>query len=90
MANCTKDLSPSDVVAHLGCSRRLAELRFSQVSGTTIHKAIDNARMNEVQRRLHHGESVGSIVKEMHFASAKQLYQMYKRHFGHTTRQADI
>ena len=85
-ANCTKDLSPNDVITHLGCSRRLAELRFSQVSGTTIHKAINNARLSEVQHRLRHGESVSTIVKAMHFASAKQLYQMYKRHFGHTTR----
>ena len=89
-ANCAKDLTPNDVIAHLGCSRRLAELRFSQVSGTTIHKAINNARLNAVQHRLRHGESVGSIVKAMHFASAKQLYQMYKRHFGHTTRQNGI
>ena len=86
-ANCTKDLSPNDVIAHLGCSRRLAELRLSQISGTTIHKAINAARLNEVQRRIRLGESVGSVVKAMHFASAKQLYQMYKRHFGHTTRQ---
>ena len=86
-ANCTKDITPNDVITHLGCSRRLAELRFSQASGTTIHKAINTARQNEVQRRIRHGESVSSIVKSMHFASAKQLYQMYKRHFGHTTRQ---
>ena len=46
--------------------------------------------MNEVQRRIRHGESVGNIVKAMHFTSAKQLYQMYKRHFGYTTRQTDI
>ena len=64
--------------------------QFSQVSGTTIHKAINNARLNEVQHRLRHGESVSSIVKAMHFASSKQLYQMYKRHFGHTTRQNGI
>jgi AraC-like DNA-binding protein len=64
----------------------LAELRFSQVSGTTIHKAISDARLNEVQRRIRQGESVGGIVKALHFASAKQLYQMYKRHFGRTIR----
>ena len=85
-ANCTKDLTPNDVIAHLGCSRRLAELRFSQVSGSTIHKAINNARLNEVQRRIRHGESVSSIVKAMHFNSANQLYLMYNRHFGHITR----
>ena len=89
-ANCAKDLSPNDVITHLGCSRRLAELRFSQVSGMTIHKAINNARLNEVRRRVRNGESVSSIVKEMHFTSANQLYQMYKRHFGHTTRQTDL
>ena len=85
-ANCTRDLAPEDVVAHLGCSRRLAELRFSQVRGTTIHKAINTARLNEVQRRICLGESVSGVVKAMHFASAKQLYQMYKRHFGSTIR----
>ena len=85
-ANCTRDLAPEDVVAHLGCSRRLVELRFSQVRGTTIHKAINTARLNEVQRRIRLGESVSGVVKAMHFASAKQLYQMYKRHFGSTIR----
>ena len=88
-ANCMKDLSPNDVITHLGCSRRLAELRFAQVSGTTIHKAINNARLNEVQRRIRQGESVSGIIKEMHFASSNQLYHMYKRHFGHTIRQTD-
>ena len=87
-ANHMKDLTPNDVIAHLGCSRRLAELRFSQISGTTIHKAITDSRLTEVRRRIRNGESVNDIVKAMHFKSANQLYQMYKRHFGHTTRQA--
>jgi LacI family transcriptional regulator len=86
-ANFMNNISPEDVVAHLGCSRRLAELRFSQVSGTTIHRAITNARMNEVRRRICRGESVSGIVKALRFTSANQLYQMYKRHFGHTVRQ---
>ena len=86
-ANCTRDFAPEDVVAHLGCSRRLVELRFSQVRGTTIRRAISDARLNEVRRRIHGGESVNGIVKALHFKSANQLYQMYKRHFGHTIRQ---
>ncbi|MCR5752065.1 MAG: helix-turn-helix domain-containing protein [Kiritimatiellae bacterium] len=40
-----------------------------------------------VRRRLRSGETVADIVKAMHFASANQLYQMYKRHFGLTIRQ---
>ena len=86
-ANSMRSLAPKDVVAHLGCSRRLAELRFSQVHGTTIRQAIAEARLNEVRRRLRSGESVNGIVKALHFKSANQLYQMYKRHFGRTTRQ---
>ena len=84
--NRNRDLSPTEVAAHLGCSRSLAELRFSQIKGTTIRKAIENARLDEVQRRLHGGESVSGIVTKMHFTSANQLYRIYKRHFGHTIR----
>ena len=31
--NRARDISPADVVAHLGCSRSLAELRFAQIEG---------------------------------------------------------
>lgn len=89
-ANCTNDISPEDVVAHLGCSRRLAELRFAQAGSTTIHKAIVNARLGEVLRRIRHGESVNGIVKAMRFRSANQLYQLYKRHFGRTIGQSAV
>lgn len=85
--NLSGKLSPADVAAHLGCSRKLVELRFSQTCGTTLHKAIEDARMEEVRRRLAGGERVNDIVKEMRFTSANQLYRIYKRHFGHTIRQ---
>lgn len=88
--NRNRDLSPTEVASHLGCSRSLAELRFSQVKGTTIRKAIEDVRLNEVQRRLRSGEIVSEIVKSMHFTSANQLYRIYKRHFGHTTRQTNL
>ena len=84
--NRMQDLSPADVVAHLGCSRRLGELRFSQICGNTIRMSIEKARMDEAQRRIQAGETVNAIVKTMHFTSANQFYRIYKRHFGHTTR----
>ena len=86
-SNYARNLSTDDGVAHIGCSRRLADMRFAEVFGTTIHKAIAKARMDDVKKRILRGESVGGIVKALHFASANQLYQMYKRHFGHTVRQ---
>ena len=85
--NHMRRLTPSDVFAHLGCSRQLANLRFSQVGGTTIHAAIEKARMEEVQRRIRSGEKTRDIVKSMQFASTNQLYRIYKHHFGHTLRQ---
>ena len=84
--NCARPLSTNDIVAYLGCSRRLAELRFSQILGTTIHAAIAKARMEEARRLLHNGKSVGAVAKELQFSSANQLYQAYKRHFGCTIR----
>ena len=89
-ANRMRRLVPADVIAHLGCSRQLANLRFSQVGGTTIHAAIEKARMEEVQKRIQAGERVSDIVKSMQFTSANQLYRIYKRHFGRTTRQITI
>ena len=85
--NCTRDISPADVVAHLGCSRSLAELRFSQVEGMTIRKAIENVRLNEAQRCLQNGDRVRDVVAKMRFTSANQFYRIYKRHFGHTIRE---
>ena len=85
--NLASKISPADVAAHLGCSRKLAELRFSQICCTTLRMAIENARMEEVKRRLAGGERVNDIVKEMRFTSANQLYRIYKRHFGSTIRQ---
>ena len=87
--NRIRDISPADVVAHLGCSRSLAELRFAQIEGMTIRKAIENVRLNEAQRCLQNGDSVHDVVAKMRFTSANQFYRIYKRHFGHTIREND-
>ena len=88
-ANRAVKIAPADVARHLGCSRQLAELRFSQICGKTIRKAIEDARMEEAKRRLKGGATANEIVKSMHFTSANQFYRIHKRHFGHTIRQAD-
>ena len=84
--NRMRPLSSADVISHLGCSRQLANLRFSQVRGTTIGKEIERERMEEARRRLDAGESVQEVVKSMQFTSANHFYRIYKRHFGHTTK----
>lgn len=88
-ANRAVKIAPADVARHLGCSRQLAELRFSQICGKTIRQMIEDARMDEANKRLKAGDTVREVVKAMHFTSANQFYRIYKRHFGHTIRQAD-
>ena len=86
-ANRTRRISTDDVVRHLGCSRQLAKMRFPQTCGKTIRQMIEDARMDEANKRLKAGDTVREVVKAMHFTSANQLYRIYKRHFGHTIRQ---
>ncbi len=85
-SNKLRDITPQEVAAHLGCSRRLAELRLAETCGKTLHQLIEDARMREVRRRLQKGSSVRDIVRDMGFTSANQLYRIYKRHFGRTMR----
>ena len=88
--NRHRAVTPEEVVARIGCSRRLAELRFSQIAGTTIHLAIEKARMEEVQKRLKAGANANVIAKELQFTSANQLYRIYKRHFGQTMTEMHL
>ena len=85
-ANRMRNIGRNDVVAHLGCSLQLAELRFRQIAGTTIRMAIENARLEEAARRLR-SESVRQVAQEMGFTSANQLTRIYRRHFGKTITQ---
>lgn len=83
--NRLRSLTRKDVVAHLGCSLQLAELRFRQIAGRTIRESIEIARLNEVSRRMRQeGFSVQSTARELGFSSANHLTRLYKRHFGRT------
>ena len=50
--NATKGVGVKDVVGQLDCSRRLADLRFRENTGTTILKALTAQRMKELKRLL--------------------------------------
>ena len=82
--NRIRRLSPADVAAQLGCSRSLLKLRFRQIAGTTVRQAIEDARMDEVRRRILQGDNVKDIVSSMRFTSTNQFYRIYRRHFGQT------
>jgi len=84
-ANRLRKLTRKDVVAHLGCSLPLAELRFRQIAGRTIRASIEIARLNEVNRRMRENSfSVRETATALGFSSANHLTRLYKRHFGRT------
>lgn len=83
-----KGVSAMDVVRHLGCSRNLADLRFKEVAGITIHGAIEKARLDAVKRMVEStGRSVSSIASQCGFNSANRLSHLFKQRFGVSIRQ---
>ena len=51
-AHATEDIGVEDVVNYLGVSRRLAFLRFREVTGQTIRYAIEDVRLDLAAKRL--------------------------------------
>ena len=79
------DLRVTDVVSHLGISRRLADLRFRQVLGTSIHKTIVSARLNAIRRRLgQSNEPIAKIAAEFHFSSVAVFSRFFRDQTGQT------
>ena len=83
--NATKGIEVSDVVAHLKCSRRLADLRFRELQGMSILEAIRKVQMDEVCRLLRTTNMSGAaIAAQAGFLSAKHLPERFKAMFGCT------
>ena len=73
----------ADVVGHLGVSRRLAELRFQQMEGKSIRRAIEDRRMEEAKRLLARTSlSVTAIAERIGLSGQNRLSHVFKAHFG--------
>ena len=83
--NDTRHLTPTDVVAHLGVSRSLADLRFRELAGQTIGEAIAAARIGAVKRKLISTRAtVTQIARTCGFPNAPSLVRFFKRETGQT------
>ena len=72
-----------DVVRHLKCSRRLADLRFRELQGRTILDAITERRLDEVKRRLAGTrETIDAIASACGYGNSTYLMNLFKKHFG--------
>ena len=86
--NALRGISVEDVAHHLGCSRRLADLRFRELMDTTIGEAIITTRLDTVKRLLATTkDSVASVSAQCGYANANYLKNLFKKRFGVSPRE---
>ena len=86
--NARRNITVTSVVAHLGVSRRLADLRFRQFEGRSILETITYYRLETVKRLLRESKSsISSITRACGFSSEGYLKELFHRKCGLTMRE---
>lgn len=81
----TGELTVNDVAARAGVSRRLADLRFRELTGTTIRRAIEERRLKEICRRLKETDlPIARIARQCGYANDLRAKYVFKSRFGCT------
>jgi len=84
-ANALRDISVDDVVRHLKCSRRLADLRFRQLQGESMGERIARIRLDEAKRLLRDTrEPISTVAARCGFSSPAHLMTQFHRKVGLT------
>ena len=82
-----KGIDVRDVVKHLKCSRRLADLRFREYQGRSILEAITERRLDEVKRRLRETkENIEVISVACGYSNPNYLKNLFKKRFAMSMR----
>ena len=80
-------ITVDDVVKHINCSRRLADLRFHELQGQSILQAITIRRLDEVKRLLAvTNEKIDTIAALCGYTNPNYLKNLFKKHFGLSMR----
>ena len=81
--NACDGLKAKDVIAEMGCSRRLAELRFREVTGRSILEEILSVRIERAKYLLEHStKSVLEIARSCGYGSADALRKVFAAETG--------
>ncbi len=82
-AHYAEPLRPRDVVRELKVSRRLADLRFTEIQGESIGKAILHTRLEAVSRRLvTTNDTFENIALACGFHKLDRLRAAFRNRFG--------
>jgi len=83
--NARRGISVTDVVRHLKCSRRLADLRFRQLQGSSIGEYIIGLQLEEAKRLLRDTrEPISAIASCCGYTNASHLMTLFRKRFGIT------
>ncbi|MBR3223246.1 MAG: substrate-binding domain-containing protein [Kiritimatiellae bacterium] len=86
--NALKGISARDVAQHLHVSRRLADLRFRDATGTSMQKAIIESRLGEVCRLLADTSlAISDVAVRCGYPDANYLKILFRRRFGMSMRE---
>ena len=81
--NACDGLKAKDVIAEMGCSRRLAELRFREVTGRSILEEILSVRIERAKYLLEHStKSILEIARSCGYGSADALRKVFAAETG--------
>ncbi len=83
--NATRGVTTENVVRYLGVSRRLADLRFREFDGRSIHEIIVESRLEELKRGLADSEiTISRLTAACGFKSENYAKNLFRRRFGMT------
>ena len=86
-ARACEGLRAADIITTMGCSPRLAEMRFLEVTGRTIRDAITDTRMERVTVLLKGGVMpISAIAKSCGYGTDAALRIAFRKRFGMSMR----
>ena len=87
-AHAVEGIGVQDVVEHLNVSRRLADLRFREVRGTSIAESIRARKIEAVKDRLARtDDKVEQIAAQCGFADPKHMMAVFRQAVGCSMRE---
>ena len=88
-AHATEKIGVDDIVRHLGnISRRMADRRFREATGGSIRRAIEDARLEMVKRRLLTSDlNISKISRLCGYPNVQRLKYVFKARFGMSMRE---
>ena len=85
--NACLGIGPDDVALHARVSRRLLDMRFKTITGSTLNGAIRERQLEEVCRRLKQTtDNIDTIALDCGFCCPAYLKELFKKRFGATMR----